>query len=92
MVCASRQGQGRSGAAPLKLIQPPMEPLEVVSMDILSLPQTQLGNQYLLAIVDSLTKFCWAEPMPDQEASTVANAFLKLTTFGLPKSCLTDQG
>ena len=92
VVCASRQGQGRLGTAPLKPIEPPKEPLDCVSMDILGLSQTRSRNRYILVMVDSLMKFCWAEPMPDQEAQTVANAFLKMSTFGLLKNCLTDQG
>ena len=76
MVCASRQGQHRSGIVPLTPILPMVKPIERVMMDILALSMTHHGDKYLLVIVDTLIKFCWAFPMLNQEAKTVISAFL----------------
>ena len=43
-------------------------------------------------MVDTLTKYVWAEPIPNQEADTVLKAFLKIFAFGAPKEILMDQG
>jgi transposase InsO family protein len=65
----------------------------MVSMDILKLNTTKKGNQYLLVMVDFLTKFTVAEALPDQSADTVCHAVMRMTaTMGNPKVLLTDQG
>ena len=92
MVCASRQGQYRSGIALLTPIPLMVKPMEQVAMDILMLSMMQSGDKYLLVIVDTFTKFCWAFPMPNQEAETVISAFLKVLAFGTPAHVLMDRG
>jgi len=52
------------------------------------------GNRYILTFQDDLTKFVVAEPIPTQEAETVARVFVRniVLKFGLPELVLTDQG
>ena len=61
-------------------------------MDILVLSNTKNGNKYLLVIMDTLTKHCWAFLMPNQEAETVVSAFLNILALGIPAHILTDRG
>ena len=64
-------------------------------MDIVGpLPRTARGNRYILTVVDHFTKHAEAYPLPDQEAPTVARAFLNefMSRYGVPYVIHTDQG
>ena len=52
------------------------------------------GNQHILLIGDHFTKWYEAVPLPDQTASTTANALLQhwICRFGCPYSIHSDQG
>ena len=70
-------------------------PMEKVSLDILGpLPVTKNGNRYILVMVDEFTKWTEAVPVPNQEAATVAKAFVDefISRFGAPLEVHTDQG
>ena len=58
------------------------------------LPQSESGNNYILSFQDDLTKFVQCIPIPNQEAETIAKAFVQriVCVFGLPESIVTDQG
>jgi len=55
---------------------------------------TNKGNRYILTFQDDLTKFVVAEPIPMQDAETVAREFVRniVLKFGIPEILLTDQG
>ena len=64
-------------------------------MDIVgSLPATKSGNLYALTIQDNFTKYSLAIPLPNHQASIMADAFVKniICIFGSPKGVLTDGG
>lgn len=64
-------------------------------MDIVGpLPTTDRGNKYILTIQDNLTKFVIAKPIPNQQAETIAERFIKdyVSNFGAPQIVLTDNG
>ena len=66
-----------------------------ISMDIVvKLPITSSQNQYILTIQANFTKYSLAFPLPSNQASTIADAFLKkfICIYGSPKAVLTDQG
>ncbi len=69
-----------------------------VSMDIVSgkgsLPETPRGNNYIVTIIDCLTRYAVAIPLPDQSASVIISAILGnfITVYGTPRTVLTDQG
>jgi len=70
-------------------------PFERIAMDILGpLPRTIKGNRYILVIMDYFTKWPEAIPIPDQEASTVAEELVQnwVSRFGVPMILHTDQG
>jgi len=52
------------------------------------------GNRYILTFQDDLTNFIVAEPIPTQEAETVARGFVRniVLKSGLSELVLTDQG
>jgi hypothetical protein len=52
------------------------------------------GQKYCLTMVDHFSRWPEAEPIPDQEAPTVARAFFEawICHFGVPLRVTTDQG
>ena len=61
---------------PLHLYIPQM-PLQLVALDLITLPvQTSAGNKYALTMMDMLTSYVWAAPIPNKEAPTIVRAFL----------------
>ena len=64
-------------------------------MDIVGpLPETKSGNLYILTIQDNFTKYSLAIPLPNHQAGTIADAFVKkfICIFVSPKGVLTNQG
>ncbi len=69
-------------------------PLERVAVDIMGpLPESLNGNKYLLVVGDYFTKFVEAFPMPNQEATTVAEKLVEfMSRWGIPHQLHSDQG
>jgi hypothetical protein len=70
-----------------------------VHMDLLKLPESDpvpgdgLRYQYVLLIVDALSKFPVAAPLVDKESRTVASALWDIVTvFGAPAVIVSDNG
>lgn len=71
------------------------EPMERISVDILGpLPLSKAGNRYILVMVDGFTKWTECVAIPNQEAKTVAEAFVNnfVCRFGVPLQLHSDQG
>ena len=93
--CALGKTSPHLKKAPLQPITVPNEPFERVSMDIVGpIKQTKNGNQYILVLIDNLTKWPEAFAMPDQTALTVAKIFVEqvICRHGMPRTLLTDRG
>lgn len=85
----------RKTKMPLVITTTAKHPFEKIAMDIVGpLPETYLGNKYLLTCQDDLTKYAEAIPLPNQEADTIAKAFVKfiILKHSSPESILTDNG
>lgn len=70
------------------------EPFDRVIVDCVGpLPKTRAGNQYLLTIMCSATRYPEAVPLRTITTKTIIKALVKFfSTFGLPKVIQTDQG
>ena len=57
-------------------------------------PETESGNLYILTIQDNFAKYSLEITVPNDQAGTIAEAFMKkfIWIFGSPKGVLTDQG
>jgi hypothetical protein len=70
--------------------------LQRVALDILGPldPPTSQGNRYVLVIVDYLTKWVEALPMPNQTAEECARQFVTqfVCRYGIPQQLHSDQG
>jgi len=65
------------------------------ALDIVGpLNQTSDGNRYVLTFQDELSKYTIAIPIEQQDAVTVAKAFVEeiVLKFGIPQMILIDQG
>ena len=80
--------------APLKPIPAFEEPFSKIMIDCVGpLPKTKSGNQYLLTIMCTSTRFPEAIPLKSVAAPKIVKALTKFFTyFGLPKSIQSDQG
>ncbi|GBN25970.1 Retrovirus-related Pol polyprotein from transposon 17.6, partial [Araneus ventricosus] len=70
-------------------------PFERMALDILGpLPVTTKGNRYVLVLMDYFTKWPEAIPIPDQEASTVAEELVRawISRYGVPMILHSDEG
>jgi len=83
------------GKAPMEITTTAKQPFERCALDIVGpLTETTLGNKYILTFQDDLSKYLVAVPIPQQDAETVAKAFVLniVLKFGAPGQILTDQG
>ena len=72
-----------------------MTPWDRINLDLIGpLPKSSDGNQYILSVVDVLTRYCVAVPMPDKMATTVTRSLVNhvFAPFGVPRSLYSDQG
>ena len=80
---------------PMMITTSSSKPFERVFLDIVGpLISSYRQNKYILTVMDDLTKYAIAIPIPNQEAGTIADAFLNnfICIYGCPQSILTDQG
>lgn len=79
---------------PMEITSTSDKPFQKLAIDIVGpLPLTEAGNRFILTAQDDLTKYSFAEPLPNHESLTIAKTLTKIfTTFGIPKSILSDQG
>ena len=79
----------------LEITDTQSEPWIKIALDVVGpLPITENNNKYLLTCQDNLTKYLIAIPIENQEASTIAEAFVTkiCLVHGIPQIVLTDQG
>ena len=61
------------------------KPWQMLAIDILEVPVSSKNNRYLLVIMDYFTKWVEAVPLPDQKATSISKAIIKLcNSFGIP--------
>ena len=80
--------------APLYSIPVVHEPFEKIIIDCVGpLPKTKRGNQYLLTVMDSTTRYPEAFPLKNITAKGVLKPLLHMfTSKGIPKQIQSDQG
>ena len=68
------QSTGETGFGHFKV---PLLTMEFICMDLVGpiSPQTSRGNKYMLTVIDMLTGYTMAAPIPDKRAETVCKAY-----------------
>ena len=85
---------GKKHRAPLKQYVV-RAPKERIAIDILvPLPETPRKNKFILVVGDYFTKWTESYPIPNQEATTVAEKLVSefICHFGLSRELHSDQG
>ena len=91
-ICRQNDSQTVHSAGEAKPIQI-KEPFELVGMDLLQLPTTDRGHNYLLVMVDYFTRYPYTCPLKTKETAEVAVGVMNFCSlFGSPKKILSDQG
>ena len=93
-ICAKRKGPQRRLHGPLQTYQVGTV-MERVAVDILGpLPLTDRGNRYILVAQDYFSKYPFAVALPNQEATTIAEALVDgfFCHFGACAEIHSDQG
>ncbi|GFY21014.1 hypothetical protein TNCV_3990581 [Trichonephila clavipes] len=92
--CAARKGPRKRTRGRLQLYNVGAS-FERIAFDILGpLPRSSDGINNILVVMDYFTKWPEAYPIPDQEASTVAEVLVQhwISRFGVPLQLHSDQG
>ena len=66
-----------------------------VSMDVVGpVPSSKMGNRYILATQDRLSRWLMFNPIGDQSAETTVRTFLTkwICVYGVPEKIITDRG
>jgi hypothetical protein len=90
-----RRNASRRLRGPLEPVQIPTRKWDQIGMDMVGpLPETPSGNKCVMVVVDYLSRYPEAVPLPNQEATTIAQAFVNkiVSRWGVPKIIITDQG
>ena len=70
-------------------------PFDLVSVDLMSLPKSKLGNVAVLVVIDSLSKWLATAPLRNKSSKVVTRAFKDIILPGLPRKptrLLSDNG
>ena len=93
-LCLSHKVPPRIPREQLGRRPPPTRPWERIHMDVYSVGgETHSGNKYILAFVDSFSKYLVAVATPNHTAFTVVEAFMTriALTYGLPDELASDN-
>ncbi|KAL3853041.1 hypothetical protein ACJMK2_016625 [Sinanodonta woodiana] len=69
--------------------------MDRIALDIMGpLPETSIGNKYILVIGDYFTKWTEAFALPNQDAIAVASVLVEeiICRFGVPQQIHSDKG
>lgn len=92
--CSTRKSPTHPRRAPLGTIQAGY-PMQIMAVDLLGpLPESPQKNSYVMVVGDYFSKWMEAIPLPNQEASTVANHLIDevFMRYSVPEQLHSDQG
>ena len=94
--CCTTCQMVKAPATPPAPLQPIVtsRPWEMVAVDILKVPMSSRGNNYLLVAQDYFSKWPFAIALPDQKVTTIVKALRDqvFTMVGPPRRLHSDQG
>ena len=91
--CIIVGGTGRINRPPLHPI-PVQRAFQIMGVDIMDLPEIEMGNCHVVMFQDFLTKWPMVIPVPDQRAVRLAKLLAEeiVPAFGVPEALLSDSG
>ena len=70
--------KAKDQAYPLQIIEFPVCPFDKITIDLVTECETSSsGNKHILTIIDDLTGWPEAFPIPDKSADTIVSVFIK---------------
>ena len=86
--------KGKVHVEPSGTYPPPKNPFETMSCDILTLPKSDNGSQYVVVFIDHFSRYCEMRVIPDKTADSVAYAFMNavIARWGCPIHLISDNG
>ena len=92
-ICKEATDKGSGPRPPLGGARPPEHPNEMLHMDHMGPVRTARGKRYILSIMDALTRHLTVRLVRTKTPrETAEELFRYVTTFGVPRTILTDNG
>lgn len=94
LTCSTGKTPRRTRTIPQGIHPPVWAPFQRLSMDFLSLSETERGNTHVLVVICAFSRWVEIFPTKDEQAETVARTLYDniITRFGCPKTLLSDHG
>ena len=91
--CSIVAGSGKTPKPPLHPI-PVDRVFQIIGVDVMELPKTSRGNNFVVVFQDFLTKFPLVFPVPDQKSERLARLLVEqvVPLFSVPEALLSDRG
>ena len=89
------QRKSKSSSFPLQMTEIPEQPFNKIAIDLVTECETSSsGNKHMLTIINHLTGWPEAFPIPDKSADTIVSTFINhyLTVHMCPRCILSDNG
>ena len=91
--CKVATDKGASPPGRQKPVPTPRQPNELVQMDLEGPVKTRRGKQFILVIIDALTKHVTLRLIRNKKAPTIAKEMYRYALlYGIPKAIMTDNG
>ena len=86
--------KGKVTTEPPGTYPPPNNVFESMSCDILALPRTENGSQFVVVFIDQFSRYCELRVIPDKTADSIAYAFMNavIARWGCPVYLTSDNG
>ena len=92
-ICKEATDKGAPPRPPLGGMPPPERPNELLHVDHMGPVRTSRGKRYILSIMDALTRHLTVRLVRSKTPhDTAVELFRYATTFGVPRTILTDNG
>ena len=92
---ACKRDKERVQSYPLQMTEIPDRPFDRIAMDLVTdFNESGNGNKHILTIIDHLTGWPEAFPIPDKSANTITNTFIReyIPRHMCPRFILSDNG
>ena len=73
--------KGKVSKEPPGTYPPPNNVFESMSCDILALPRTENGSQFVVVFIDQFSRYCELRVIPDKTADSIAYAFMNAVIY-----------
>lgn len=93
--CQTNNHSNRHTKFPMEITDSPSHPMSKLSLDIVGpMPMTELGNVYVLSVIDHFTRYAWTIPLKTIDATVVADALMTnvFLQVGFCDRILSDRG